>query len=92
MRAICVNNYDGWHEQKHKNLKIGKQYIIEYTIIGGGFTKVYLSELKEELFNYVLFNYYINKQEIGLIEEARILWNVSQHDMPTIGGTLYDNK
>lgn len=82
VRAICVNNYDGWHEQKHKNLKIGKQYTIEYAIIGGT-TKVYLSELKEELFNYVLFNCYINRQKIGLIEEARILWNVSQQDMPT---------
>lgn len=83
VRAICVNNYDGWLEQKHKNLKIGKQYTIEYAIIGSSTSRVYLSELKEQLFGYSLFNCYINGQEIGLIEDARIFWNVSQQDMPT---------
>lgn len=42
VRAICVNNYDGWLEQKHKNLKIGKQYTIEYAIIGSSTSRVYL--------------------------------------------------
>ena len=77
VRAICVNNYDGLLEQKHKNLKIGKQYTIEYAIIGSSTSRVYLSELKEQLFGYSLFNCYINGQEIGLIEDARIFWNVS---------------
>lgn len=83
VRAICINNYDGWLEKRHKNLKIGKQYTIEYAIIGSSTSLVYLSELKEHLFNYSLFNCYINGQEIGLIKDARTFWNVSQQDMPT---------
>jgi uncharacterized protein len=83
VRAICINNYDNWCKKKHKNLKIGKQYTIEYAIIGSSTSLVYLSELKEHLFSYSLFNCYINRQEIGLIEDSRIFWDVSQQDMST---------
>lgn len=83
VRAVCINNYDAWLEKKHKKLKIGRQYTIEYAVIGSSTNIVYLSELKEHQFGYSLFNCYINGQKIDLIEDARIFWNVSQQDMPT---------
>lgn len=90
VRAVCVNNYDGWLEKKESDLKAGKHYTVEYAIIGSSVSKIYLREFKGKLFNLAaLFRYYIDGQAICLVEDARIYWQISQPEKLTRSARIF---
>lgn len=79
VRAVCIDVYDQWQNKKEPDLEIGKQYTVEYAVIGGPISQIYLSEFKGKPFNLVaLFHYYINGQPISLVDDAQVFWQISQ--------------
>ena len=68
--AECVNNLDGWTNEKEFNLTIGRQYIVELAVI---FSSRIIVKLKgmNRMFNSVLFNFYVNGKPFSLIGDAR---------------------
>lgn len=49
------NGYDPVAEHARKFLKTGETYTIEYTVVDGWSTEVYLKEFPDEVFNSVSF-------------------------------------
>lgn len=68
--AECVNNIDGWTNEKESNLTIGEQYTVELAVIFSSRTIVKLKG-KDSMFNSVLFNFYVNEKPFSLIGDAR---------------------
>ena len=68
--AECVNNFDGWTNEKESNLTIGGQYIVELAVIFSSRTIVKLKGM-DRMFNSVLFNFYVNEKPFSLIGDAR---------------------
>lgn len=68
--AECVNNLDGWTNEKESNLTIGEQYVVEFAVIFSSRTIVKLKG-KDSMFNSVLFKFYVNGKPFSLIGDAR---------------------
>lgn len=68
--AECVNNLDGWTNEKESNLTVGEQYIVELAVIFSSRTIVKLKGM-DRMFNSVLFNFYVNEKPFSLIGDAR---------------------
>lgn len=68
--AECVNNLDGWTNEKESNLTVGEQYIVELAVIFSSRTVVKLKGM-DRMFNSVLFNFYVNEKPFSLIGDAR---------------------
>lgn len=68
--AECVNNLDGWTNEKESNLTVGEQYIVEFAVIFSSRTIVKLKGM-DRMFNSVLFNFYVNEKPFSLIGDAR---------------------
>ena len=54
--AECVNNLDGWTNEKESNLTIGRQYVVELAVVFSSRTIVKLKGM-DRMFNSVLFNF-----------------------------------
>lgn len=70
LMAECVNNLDGWTNEKESNLTIGRQYVVELAVIFSSRTIVKLKGM-DRMFNSVLFNFYVNEKPFSLIGDAR---------------------
>lgn len=68
--AECVNNLDGWTNEKESNFTVGEQYTVELAVIFSSRTIVKLKG-KDSMFNSVLFNFYVNEKPFSLICDAR---------------------
>ena len=68
--AECVNNFDGWTNEKESNLTVGEQYIVELAVIFSSRTIVKLKGM-DRMFNSVLFKFYVNEKPFSLIGDAR---------------------
>ena len=68
--AECVNNFDGWTNEKESNLTVGEQYIEELAVIFSSRTIVKLKGM-DRMFNSVLFKFYVNEKPFSLIGDAR---------------------
>ena len=68
--AGCVNNLNGWTNEKESNLTVGEQYIVEFAVIFSSRTIVKLKGM-DRMFNSVLFNFYVNEKPFSLIGDAR---------------------
>ena len=70
LTAECVDNLDGWTNEKEPNLIVGEQYIVELAVIFSSRTIVKLKGM-DRMFNSVLFNFYVNEKPFFLIGDAR---------------------
>lgn len=68
--AECVNNFDGWTNEKESNLTVGEQYIVELAVIFSSRAIVKLKGM-DRMFNSVLFKFYVNEKPFSLIGDAR---------------------
>lgn len=68
--AECVNNFDGWTNEKESNLIVGEQYIVELAVILSSRTLVKLKG-KDRMFNSALFHFNVNGKPFSLIGDAR---------------------
>lgn len=68
--AECVNNIDGWTNEKESNLIVGEQYIVELAVIFSSRTVVKLKGM-DRMFNSALFHFNVNGKPFSLIGDAR---------------------
>lgn len=81
--AVCTKTFDAWHNVEEELLVKGQSYTVEYAVIARSFTTIYLKELQNKTFNIVLFDFYYNGEEFSLIDDVRLLWQMSQPEMST---------
>lgn len=88
LTAMCRNTHDSWNNTKTQQLSIGKTYEVEYAIIGRSWTMVCLKEFPNELYNSVLFNFYISGEDIGRIatdyRALKRMTNDNYHETTTL--------
>lgn len=70
LMAECVNNLDGWSDEKESNLIVGEQYIVELAVIFSSRTIVKLKGM-DRMFNSALFHFNVNGKPFSLIGDAR---------------------
>lgn len=68
--AECVNNIDGWTNEKESNFTVGERYIVELAVIFSSRTIVKLKGM-DRMFNSVLFKFYVNGKPFSLIGDVR---------------------
>lgn len=74
VRAVCVETFDGWANTNIEELKKGYVYTLEYAVINRSYsTYVYLKEIKKNMFNSALFEFYVNGYGLDIINDVRPL-------------------
>lgn len=77
IRALCRSNYDLATDAEVPTIEIGKIYNVEYAIVGRSWSTVCFSEIPEQLFNSILFTYYIGGDEINMIADYHTIRRIS---------------
>lgn len=77
IKAYCRKNYDPATNAKESIIEIEKYYNVDYAIIGRSWSKVCLTELPDKTFSSILFTYYIDGEEINIIEDYRSIKKLS---------------
>ena len=90
LKAVCINNYDHWLNTK-VTLEIGKEYEVEYALIGRSWTMISLKDFPNQVFNSVLLNFYENNNPFSIINDfLKIKESLKVHLRPTTTLVLYD--
>nr|MBD5378231.1 hypothetical protein [Bacteroides sp.] len=75
--AYCRSNYNPATNAKVSMIENGKKYNVDYAIIGSSWSGVCFSELPEQLFNSILFSFYIDGEEINIIKDYLAITRIS---------------
>ena len=70
VKAKCINNYNPLTGKTEEDLIIGREYEVEYILIGRSYSKISLLEFPQKEFNTILFEFSVNGESFNLIEDV----------------------
>ena len=69
VKALCINNIDPYTNKTEKDLIIGREYEVEYALIGRSYVRVSLVDIPTKDFNAQLFKFFVNREPFDLIDD-----------------------
>ena len=70
VKAKCINNYNPLTGKTEEDLIIGREYEVEYTLVGRSYSIIGLIEFPQKEFNTILFELSVNGESFNLIEDV----------------------
>ena len=70
IKARCINNYNPLTSKTEEDLIIGKEYEVEYALVGRSHSIIGLIEFPQKEFNAILFELSVNGESFDLIEDV----------------------